>query len=207
MGTETITISKAEYERLTAQVATLQQENIWLIEQIRLARKQRFGPSSEKTATDEGMVQLSYLFNEPECMSRESAPEADVEARLRDYEMRGIIRGYQAVINTDLLEDDSVRAVIELRIRPTQDGGFDRIANRIGRFDEVESMYLMSGSYDLLLFVKGRNLREVGRFVSSKLANMEGVLSTATHFMLKTYKDQGVMLEQWNHDERLQVSP
>ena len=134
-------------------------------------------------------------------------PEADVEARLRDYEMRGIIRGYQAVINTDLLEDDSVRAVIELRIRPTQDGGFDRIANRIGRFDEVESMYLMSGSYDLLLFVKGRNLREVGRFVSSKLANMEGVLSTATHFMLKTYKDQGVMLEQWNHDERLQVSP
>ena len=134
-------------------------------------------------------------------------PEADVEARLRDYEMRGIIRGYQAVINTDLLEDDSVRAVIELRIRPTQDGGFDRIANRIGRFDEVESMYLMSGSYDLLLFVRGRNLQEVARFVSSKLANMEGVLSTATHFMLKTYKDQGVMLEQWNHDERLQVSP
>lgn len=134
-------------------------------------------------------------------------PEADVEARLRDYEMRGIIRGYQAVINTDLLEDDSVRAVIELRICPTQDGGFDRIANRIGRFDEVESMYLMSGSYDLLLFVKGRNLREVGRFVSSKLANMEGVLSTATHFMLKTYKDHGVMMEQWDHDERLRISP
>lgn len=134
-------------------------------------------------------------------------PEADVEARLRDYEMRGIIRGYQAVINTDLLADDSVRAVIELRIRPTQDGGFDRIANRIGRFDEVESMYLMSGSYDLLLFVKGRNLREVGRFVSSKLANMEGVLSTATHFMLKTYKDHGVMMEQWDHDERLRISP
>ncbi|MGI6100679.1 MAG: Lrp/AsnC family transcriptional regulator [Kiritimatiellia bacterium] len=134
-------------------------------------------------------------------------PEADVAARLRDYEARGVIRGYQAVINTDLLDDDSVRAVIELRIRPTQDGGFDRIANRIGRFSEVESMYLMSGSYDLLLFVKGRNLQEVGRFVSSKLANMEGVLSTATHFMLKTYKDHGVMMEQWNHDERLQISP
>ena len=134
-------------------------------------------------------------------------PAADVEARLRDYEKRGVIRGYQALINTERLDDDSVRAVIELRIRPAQDGGFDRLANRIGRFDEVESMFLMSGSYDLLLFVRGRNLQEVARFVSSKLANMEGVLSTATHFMLKTYKDQGVMLEQWNHDERLQVTP
>ena len=134
-------------------------------------------------------------------------PAADVEARLRDYEKRGIIRGYQALINTERLDDDSVRAVIELRIRPAQDGGFDRIANRIGRFDEVESMFLMSGGYDLLLFVKGRNLQEVARFVSSKLANMDGVLSTATHFMLKTYKDQGVLLERLNHDERLQVSP
>ena len=134
-------------------------------------------------------------------------PAADVAARMRDYEQRGVIRGYQALINTDLLDDDSVRAVIELRIRPAQDGGFDRIANRIGRFDEVESMFLMSGGYDLLLFVKGRNLQEVARFVSSKLANMDGVLSTATHFMLKTYKDQGVLLERLNHDERLQVSP
>ena len=134
-------------------------------------------------------------------------PAADVEARLRDYEKRGIIRGYQALINTERLDDDSVRAVIELRIRPAQDGGFDRLANRVGRFDEVESMFLMSGGYDLLLFVRGRNLQEVARFVSSKLANMEGVLSTATHFMLKTYKDQGVLLERLNHDERLQVSP
>ena len=134
-------------------------------------------------------------------------PAADVAARMRDYEARGVIRGYQALINTELLDDDSVRAVIELRIRPAQDGGFDRIANRVGRFDEVESMFLMSGGYDLLLFVRGRNLQEVARFVSSKLANMEGVLSTATHFMLKTYKDQGVLLERLNHDERLQVSP
>ena len=134
-------------------------------------------------------------------------PAADVEARLRDYEKRGVIRGYQALINTERLDDDSVRAVIELRIRPAQDGGFDRLANRVGRFDEVESMFLMSGGYDLLLFVKGRNLQEVARFVSSKLASMDGVLSTATHFMLKTYKDQGVMLERMNDDERLQVTP
>jgi DNA-binding Lrp family transcriptional regulator len=134
------------------------------------------------------------------------APAA-VETRIRDYEKRGVIRGYQALINTDLLEDDSVRAVIELRIRPAQDGGFDRLAHRVGRFDQVESMFLVSGGFDLLLFVKGRNLQEVAQFVSSKLASMDGVLSTSTHFMLKTYKDQGVLLERINHDERLQVAP
>ena len=130
-----------------------------------------------------------------------------VAARIADYEQRGIIRGYQALINDTLIEDDSVRAVIELRIRPTQDGGFDRLANRIGRFDQVESMFLVSGGFDLLLFVKGRNLQEVAQFVSSKLASMDGVISTSTHFMLKTYKDQGVQIERMDHDERLQVSP
>ena len=130
-----------------------------------------------------------------------------VAARIADYEQRGIIRGYQALINDTLIEDDSVRAVIELRIRPTQDGGFDRLANRIGRFDQVESMFLVSGGFDLLLFVKGRNLQEVAQFVSSKLASMDGVISTSTHFMLKTYKDQGVQIDRMDHDERLQVSP
>ena len=86
-------------------------------------------------------------------------------------------------------------------------GGFDKIANRIGRFAQVESMFLMSGGYDLLLFVKGRNLQEVAQFVSSKLANMEGVLGTATHFRLKTYKDQGVLMENYDDDERLKVTP
>jgi DNA-binding Lrp family transcriptional regulator len=134
------------------------------------------------------------------------SPEA-VAARVADYEKRGVIRGYQTVIDTERVDDGSVRAVIELRIRPAQDGGFDRLANRVGRFDQVESMFLMSGGFDLLLFVKGRNLQEVAQFVSSKLANMEGVLSTSTHFMLKTYKDQGVLLESVDHDERLQVAP
>ena len=134
----------------------------------------------------------------------------DVEAvqrRLADYEKRGIIRGYQALVNSDLLDDGVVHAVIELRIRPAQDGGFDKIANRIGRFSQVESMFLRSGAYDLLLVVRGRNLQEVAQFVSSKLANMEGVLGTATHFRLKTYKDQGVLMENYDNDERLQVTP
>ena len=133
--------------------------------------------------------------------------EETVSARIAAYEKEGIIRGYQALVNPDLVEENLVHAVIELRIRPAQDGGFDKIANRIGRFPQVESMFLMSGSYDLLLFVKGCNLQEVAKFVSSKLANMEGVLGTATHFMLKTYKDQGVLMENFDDDERLKVTP
>ncbi|MDD5705378.1 MAG: Lrp/AsnC family transcriptional regulator [Kiritimatiellae bacterium] len=134
-------------------------------------------------------------------------PTEAVRARLKDYEARGVIRGYQAVVNPELADGDEVRAIIELRIRPQQDGGYDRLAGRVGRFAQVESMFLVSGGYDLLLFVKGRNLQEVAQFVSSKLANMEGVLSTSTHFMLKTYKDQGVLMERPDNDERLQVSP
>ena len=130
-----------------------------------------------------------------------------VKARMAAYEKEGVIRGYQALINHDMLDENTVHAVIELRIRPAQDGGFDKIANRIGRFAQVESMFLMSGGYDLLLFVKGRNLQEVAQFVSSKLANMEGVLGTATHFRLKTYKDQGVLMENYDNDERLKVTP
>ncbi|MBR0056143.1 MAG: Lrp/AsnC family transcriptional regulator [Kiritimatiellae bacterium] len=132
---------------------------------------------------------------------------AAVAGRIAEYEAGGVIRGYQAIVNTDLVEENVVRAVIELRISPTRERGFDRIADRVARFAEVESMFLMSGGYDLLLFVKGRNLQEVAKFVSSRLATIEGVLSTATHFMLKTYKDQGVLMESRDDDERLKVTP
>ena len=131
----------------------------------------------------------------------------DVRARIAAYEQEGVIRGFQAVLNTDRLESADVRAVIELRIRPEREGGFDRIAARISKFPQVESMFLMSGGYDLLLFVKGRSLQEVANFVSARLAPLDGVLSTATHFMLKTYKDQSVLMESEPHDDRLQVCP
>ena len=131
----------------------------------------------------------------------------DIRARIAAYEQEGVIRGFQAVLNTDRLESSDVRAVIELRIRPEREGGFDRIAARISKFPQVESMYLMSGGYDLLLFVKGRSLQEVANFVSARLAPLDGVLSTATHFMLKTYKDQSVLMESEPHDDRLQVCP
>lgn len=132
---------------------------------------------------------------------------ASVQERIAEYERQGKIRGYHAVINEDLAGGSDVRAVIELRIRPERIGGFDRIAQRISQFPQVESLYLMSGGYDLMLFVRGHNLQEVASFVSSELAALDGVLATATHFMLKTYKDQGTLMETTQHDDRLQVSP
>ena len=133
--------------------------------------------------------------------------ERDVKERIERYEKTGIIRGYQAIVNEDQLNLNRVRAVIEVKITPEREGGFDRVAGRISKFPEVESLFLMSGGYDLLAFVSGQNLRQVATFVSEKLATIEGVISTQTHFMLKTYKDQGVLMEVEKQDERLQVSP
>ena len=134
-------------------------------------------------------------------------PEEEVKARIARYEKDGIIRGYQAIVNDDRLDLDRVQAVIEVKITPEREGGFNRTAARIARFSEVESLFLMSGTYDLLVFVHGRNLKEVASFVSEKLATIEGVLSTSTHFMLKTYKENGLLMETEPPNERLQVSP
>jgi len=132
---------------------------------------------------------------------------AEVEARIAEYEKRGVIRGYQAILNEDELDQNKVTAVIEVKVTPQREGGFDTIAQRVSRFPEVRSAYLMSGTYDLLLFVEGRSLREVATFVSERLSPLEGVLSTSTHFMLKTYKRFGVLMRQETSDERLSVSP
>ncbi len=134
-------------------------------------------------------------------------PADEVKKRIDDYEKNGVIRGYQAILNEDRLELDKVTAVIEVKVTPQREGGFDTIAQRISRFPEVQAAYLMSGAYDLLLFVEGRTLREVAAFVSERLSPLEGVLSTSTHFMLKTYKRLGVLMHQESSDERLSVSP
>jgi DNA-binding Lrp family transcriptional regulator len=131
----------------------------------------------------------------------------EVNRRIADYEKCGVIRGYQAILNEDQLDLDTVTAVIEVKVTPQREGGFDTIAGRISRFPEVRSAYLMSGTYDLLLFVEGRNLREVAAFVSERLSPLEGVLSTSTHFMLKTYKRLGVLMESGHAEERLSVAP
>jgi DNA-binding Lrp family transcriptional regulator len=131
----------------------------------------------------------------------------EVNHRVAEYEKSGVIRGYQAILDDDRLNLDKVTAVIEVKVTPQREGGFDTIAKRISRFPEVQSAYLMSGTYDLLLFVEGRNLREVASFVSERLSPLEGVLSTSTHFMLKSYKRLGVLMQQEISDERLTVSP
>ena len=136
-----------------------------------------------------------------------NVPEEEIKTRIAEYEKSGVIRGYQALVNEDQLDLNRVRAVIEVKITPEREGGFDRVASRVSKFPEVESLFLMSGGYDLLVFVKGENLKDVASFVSEKLATMEGVISTSTHFMLKTYKDQGVLMEIEKEHERLKVSP
>jgi len=131
----------------------------------------------------------------------------EVTRRVKQYETDKVILGYKAVVNDDKVDTDLVKAVIEVKVQPEREGGFDRIAMRLAKFDEVTSLFLMSGGYDLLIFVEGRNLREVAQFVAEKLATLEGVTSTATHFMLKTYKKQGVLMEGIEESERLKISP
>jgi DNA-binding Lrp family transcriptional regulator len=134
-------------------------------------------------------------------------PEAEVAARIAAFEADQLVLGYRAVLNEEKLGLESVRAVIEVKITPEREGGFNRIAERIAKYGEVRSCYLMSGGFDLLVEVQGASLREVAQFVSEKLATIEGVLSTATHFVLKPYKEQGVLMHQERNDERLAVSP
>ncbi|MBI3415838.1 MAG: Lrp/AsnC family transcriptional regulator [Verrucomicrobia bacterium] len=133
--------------------------------------------------------------------------EAEVSARIAGYEAAQIILGYRAILNEEKLHLDLVRAVIEVKITPEREGGFNRLAERISRYDEVNSCYLMSGGYDLLVVIEGANLREVATFVSEKLATIHGVISTATHFMLKPYKEQGVLMSREQNGERLSVAP
>jgi DNA-binding Lrp family transcriptional regulator len=133
--------------------------------------------------------------------------EADVVSKIRAYEADQSILGYRAVLNEEKLGVEVVRAVIEVKITPEREGGFNRLADRIAKYREVRSCYLMSGSYDLLVVVEGTNLRDVAMFVSEKLATIHGVISTATHFMLKPYKEQGVMMTRETNNERLAVSP
>jgi len=131
----------------------------------------------------------------------------EVEAQLEGAKQEGLLLGWIPVLNPSV-DSDVVRAAIEVKLTPERDGGFNRLADRISRFDEVESCYLMSGAYDLLVVVKEANLRRVAAFVSERLSTIEGIVSTATHFMLRAYKEQGYLIEAPEEDkERLDVTP
>lgn len=139
-----------------------------------------------------------------ERLGRDEAEIVETIARLQD---NGTILGYNAVIDLDKAERKHVTAVIEVKLTPERGGGFDRLAQRIARFDQVTSCHLMSGGYDLAVRVEGEDLREVARFVTERLSTLEGVLSTATHFQLKVYKQSGFLAREGESEERLAVSP
>lgn len=123
--------------------------------------------------------------------------EAEINQHLEQLKKEKIFLGWRPVLDLsrEAAAAAAVRAVIEVKITPERGGGFNRLADRISRFDEVESCYLMSGAYDLLIFVKGPSLQKVAGFVSEKLSTLEGVLSTSTHFMLRSYKEGGYLLD------------
>lgn len=131
----------------------------------------------------------------------------EVEKRIAAYEADGTILGYRAIIDPERVGEDVVTALIEVRVTPEREGGFDRLAERIAGFEQVRSCYLMSGRYDLLVVVDGSDLREVATFVSEKLSPLAGVIGTSTHFRLKAYKDNGVLLASAPVVERLAVTP
>ena len=129
-------------------------------------------------------------------------PEAEVENRIATLEKAGVVRGYKALIDWDKTDRELVTAVINLQIAPSKDRGFDAVAETIMSFDEVEAVTLMSGGYDLSVRLTGRTFRDVAMFVAKRLAPLDGVLSTATHFVLKTYKERGVLFMEDEKDER-----
>lgn len=122
--------------------------------------------------------------------------KAEVEKELEELRQDKTILGWMPILNPEKTDAEKVRAVIEVKISPEREGGFDRMALRISKFEEVESCYLMSGGYDLLVFVSGKTLKSVALFISERLATIEGVLSTATHFLLRPYKEQSHLLVQ-----------
>ena len=133
----------------------------------------------------------------PERLAKILGKEKEEVAReLEELRQDKTILGWMPILNPEKADTEKVRAVIEVKISPEREGGFDRMALRISKFEEVESCYLMSGGYDLLVFVSGKTLNSVALFISERLATIEGVLSTATHFLLRPYKEQSHLLVQ-----------
>jgi DNA-binding Lrp family transcriptional regulator len=153
------------------------------------------------------LLQKEGRLSTAQMAERLGKSDAEIEAMMSELSGKGAILGFHAVIDPEQLDQSSVTALIEVKLTPERDGGFDRLAKRIAKFDQVRSCYLMSGGYDLAVIVEGDDLREVARFVSEKLSTLDGVLSTATHFQLKVYKQSGFLASETHEDERLPVTP
>ncbi len=135
------------------------------------------------------------------------ADEATIVSEMEKMENEGIICGYHTRIDWEKTDVEKVNALIEVRVTPQRGNGFDSVAERIYKYPEVNAVYLISGGYDLLVTLEGKSLKEVSRFVTEKLSTLDSVISTATHFILKKYKDHGTILGTDEVDERMQVTP
>ena len=133
--------------------------------------------------------------------------ETEVANEIAQMDKEGIIRGYYTLINWDNTNDERVSALIEVKVTPQRGIGFDKIAERISKFDEVKSVYLMSGGFDFTVILEEKTMKEIAQFVTSKLSTLDEVLNTATHFVLKKYKDYGVTMMEEHKDERMLVTP
>lgn len=133
--------------------------------------------------------------------------EEQVAADIAKLEADGVIKGYSAIVDESAYDANSVFALIELKVTPQSQSGFDEIANQIASYEQVESVRLMSGAYDIIVAVNGANIRDISQFVSQRLATIDAVQSTATHFVLKVYKDNGIMISSDDKDERGLISP
>ncbi len=153
------------------------------------------------------LLQQNAKLTASELADRLGQDETSIAQRIAEMEREKVILGYHGVIDRDKAGNHNVAALIEVKLTPEREGGFDRLAERIARFDQVSSCYLMSGGYDLAVFVEGEDLREVARFVTEKLSTLDGVLSTATHFQLKVYKQSGFLAGAETEPERLAVTP
>lgn len=133
--------------------------------------------------------------------------EAEVLNEMEALEAEGIICGYHTMIDWDKVDTEKVTALIEVRVTPQRGEGFDAIAERIYKYPEVDSVYLMSGGYDLMVMLQGKTLKEVSGFVTNKLSTLDTVISTRTHFILRKYKDHGTILAKKIEDERMLITP
>ncbi len=153
------------------------------------------------------LLQTNARLSSSELADRLGIDESQVEEKLAVFETDGTVLGYHAVVDRDKTDNRDVSALIEVKLTPEREGGFNRLAERIAKFDQVSNCYLMSGGYDLAVVVEGSDLREVASFVSDKLSTLEGVVSTATHFQLKVYKQNGFLATSAAEPKRLPVTP
>lgn len=153
------------------------------------------------------LIEKNSKLSVQEIAAMLQADEAEVAAAIAEMEEKKIICGYNTLINWENTIHEKVTALIEVEVTPQRGLGFDKIAERIYQYEEVNAVYLMSGAFDLTVFIEGKTMKEVAMFVSNRLSTMDSVLRTATHFVLKKYKDHGIVMVEKKKSERMIITP